>query len=166
MKSNWSVRELKRQINSMLFERVGLSKDKQGVLKLVGEGQPITSPDTLFEDPYILEFTGLAEKPHYFESDLETALLDHLQAFLLELGQGFCFEARQQRITVGGDHDYIDLVFYHRLLRCHILVDLKTRKLRPADAGQMNFYLNYYREEVMAEGDSPPVGLILCTDRD
>lgn len=165
-KNNWSVRELKRQINSMLFERVGLSKDKQGVLELAKQGQLITQPSELFKDPYVLEFTGLAERPHYVESDLETALLNHLQRFLLELGHGFCFEARQQRVTVDGEHDYIDLVFYHRLLRCHVLIDLKIRKFRPADAGQMNFYLNFYRERVMAPGDSPPVGLILCTERD
>lgn len=166
LKNKWSVRELKRQMNSMLFDRVGLSKDKRGVLDLAKQGQLVASPPDVFKDPYVLEFTGLAERPHYVESDLEQALLDHLQAFLLELGEGFCFEARQRRITVGGDHDYIDLVFYHRLLRCHVLIDLKTRKFRPSDAGQMNFYLNYYRQEVMPEGDNLPVGLILCTDRE
>ncbi|MBM4048258.1 MAG: DUF1016 domain-containing protein [Planctomycetes bacterium] len=166
VKNMWSVRELKRQMDSMLFERVGLSKDKEGLLKLTKQGQLISAPSELFKDPYVLEFTGLAEQPHYVESDLEKALLDHLQAFLLELGQGFCFEARQKRVTIGGDHDYIDLVFYHRLLRCHVLIDLKTRKFRPADAGHMNFYLNYYREEVMPQGDNLPVGLILCTDRE
>jgi len=166
LRNRWSVRELKRQMNSMLFERVGLSKDKQGVLDLAKQGQLVGSPPDVFKDPYVLEFTGLAERPHYLETDLEQALLNHLQTFLIELGQGFCCEARQRRITVGGDHDYIDLVFYHRLLRCHVLIDLKTRKFRPSDAGQMNFYLNYYRQEVMPEGDSLPVGLILCTDRE
>ena len=166
VKNGWSVRELKRQVDSMLFERVGLSKDKEGVLRLAQEGHLITQPSELFKDPYVLEFTGLAEKPRYVESDLETALLDHLREFLLELGQGFCFEARQKRITVGNEHDYVDLVFYHRVLRCHVLMDLKTRKFRPADAGQMNFYLNYYRDEVRVGGDNLPVGLILCTDRE
>lgn len=166
VKNKWSVREMKRQMDSLLFERVGLSKDKQGMLQLAKQGQLIIRPADLFKDPYVLEFTGLADRPHYVESDLESALLDHLQAFLLELGQGFCFEARQQRITVGTDHDYIDLVFYHRVLRCHVLIDLKIRKFRPADAGQMNFYLNYFRKHVATGGDSPPVGLILCTNRD
>lgn len=166
VKNRWSVPELKRQVASLLFERVGLSKDKKGVLELAKQGQLITQPAELFKDPYVLEFTGLAERPQDIESDLETALLDHLQDFLLELGHGFCFEARQKRITIGTDHDYIDLVFYHRILRCHVLIDLKIRKFRPADAGQMNFYLNYYREHEMAAGDILPVGLILCSDRD
>ena len=113
----------------------------------------------------MLEFAGLAEKPHYHERDLETALLDHLQAFLLELGTGFCFEARQKRITVGDEHDYLDLVFYHRILRCHLLIDLKVREFQHGDAGQMNFYLNYWKAEMMQPGDQPPVGLILCTDK-
>jgi hypothetical protein len=120
----------------------------------------------MIRDPYVLEFAGLADKPRYHEAVLETALLDHLQAFLLELGAGFCFEARQKRVTVGREHDYLDLVFYHRLLRCHLLVDLKVRPFRHADAGQMNFYLNYWKREVMAEGDNPPVGLLLCSDKD
>src|SRR5262249_23684349 len=115
--------------------------------------------------PYVLEFTGLPERATYRESDLEQALLDHLRDFLLELGTGFCFEARQKRITIDGEHDYIDLVFYHRILRCHVLIDLKVRRFRHQDAGKMNFYLNYYRHEVMTAGDQPPVGLILCTDK-
>jgi hypothetical protein len=121
---------------------------------------------SLIRDPYVLEFTGLTERPHYLESDLETALLDHLQSFLLELGTGFCFEARQKRITVGHEHDYLDLVFYHRLLRCHLLIDLKIRAFQHGDAGQMNFYLNYWKENVTPDGDQPPVGLLLCTDKD
>jgi len=121
---------------------------------------------SLIRDPYVLEFTGLAEKSHYLESDLESALLDHLQSFLLELGTGFCFEARQKRITVGNEHDYLDLVFYHRILRCHLLIDLKIRAFQHADAGQMNFYLNYWKENVVAQGDQPPVGLLLCTGKD
>jgi predicted nuclease of restriction endonuclease-like (RecB) superfamily len=166
LKGNWSKRQLQRQIESLLYERTGLSRDKQAVIRR-GHGQG--SPETIQElvrDPYVLEFTGLAERPQYTESDLETALLDHLQSFLLELGAGFCFEARQKRITVGNEHDYLDLVFYHRLLRCHLLVDLKVRAFRHADAGQMNFYLNYWQDRMLGPGDNPPVGLILCSDRD
>ena len=114
----------------------------------------------------MLEFVGLAEKPHYRETDLESALLDHLQRFLLELGAGFCFEARQKRITVGNEHDYIDLVFYHRRLRCHLLIDLKVRTFKHGDAGQMNFYLNYWKANEVGEGDNPPVGLLLCSGKD
>jgi hypothetical protein len=114
----------------------------------------------------VLEFTGLAERAEYAESDLERALLDHLQQFLLELGTGFCFEARQKRITVGNEHDYIDLVFYHRRLRCHVLVEMKTRPFTHGDAGQMNFYLNWWKKHGMDEGDQLPVGILLCSDRD
>lgn len=114
----------------------------------------------------MLEFTGLAEKPYYRESELEGALLGHLQSFLLELGAGFCFEARQKRITVGNEHDYIDLVFYHRRLRCHLLIDLKVRAFKHGDVGQMNFYLNYWKANDVGEGDNPPVGLLLCSGKD
>jgi len=164
---NWSVRQLKRQLGSLLYERTGLSADKRAVVESARQ-QPADTPAQLIElirDPYVLEFAGLAEKPCYRESDLETALLDHLQNFLLELGSGFCFEARQKRITVGNEHDYIDLVFYHRRLRCHLLIDLKTRAFKHSDAGQMNFYLNYWRANEIDEGDSAPVGLLLCSDR-
>lgn len=166
IKGCWSVRQLKRQIESQLYERTGLSKDKQGVLKSAHARNQIASVDDTIRDPYVLEFTGLPERHQYSESDLESALLDHIQLFLLELGNGFCFEARQKRITIDNEHDRVDLVFYHRTLRCHVLIDLKVRKFRHGDAGQMNFYLNYYRENVMAAGDNPPVGLILCADRD
>jgi predicted nuclease of restriction endonuclease-like (RecB) superfamily len=167
LKGGWTVSELQRQIGSLLYERTGLSKDKQAVLAHAHE-QAAESPRTISEiirDPYVLEFTGLAERPRYLEKDLETALLDHLQSFLLELGTGFCFEARQRRVTIGNEHDYIDLVFYHRILRCHLLIDLKTRAFQHGDAGQMNYYLNYWKEQVMQPGDEPPVGLILCTDK-
>jgi predicted nuclease of restriction endonuclease-like (RecB) superfamily len=162
----WSVRELQRQIGSLLYERTGLSTDKAGLL---AEARKRSTPSTLADlirDPYVLEFTGLAEKPRYRESDLEQALLDHLQSFLLELGNGFCLEARQKRITVGTEHDWIDLVFYHRILRCHLLIDLKVRPFQHGDVGQMNFYLNWWTENAMGEGDQPPVGLILCTAKD
>ncbi len=165
IKGAWSVRQLKRQIESLLFERTGLSKNKATMLKRVNIQNEIVTPEEMIRDPYILEFTGLPERKEYSENDLEAALLDHIQEFLIELGNGFCFEARQKRITVDGEHDRIDLVFYHRILKCHVLIDLKVRKFSHADAGQMNFYLNYYRENIMAKGDNPPVGIILCTDR-
>jgi len=168
LKGGWSVRQLQRQIGSLLYERTGLSTDKQAVIENARQ-QAIESPAQiadLIRDPYVLEFVGLAEKPHYLERDLETALLDHLQTFLLELGAGFCFEARQRRVTVGDEHDYLDLVFYHRILRCHLLIDLKIRAFQHGDAGQMNFYLNFWKAEMMAEGDQPPIGLLLCTDKD
>jgi predicted nuclease of restriction endonuclease-like (RecB) superfamily len=166
LKGNWSVRQLQRQIGSLLFERTGLSKNKAAVLKRAqAQSTPQTIAD-LIRDPYVLEFTGLGERPEYTESDLETALLNHLQKFLLELGAGFLFEARQRRITVGREHDYIDLVFYHRHLRCHVLLDLKVRAFKHGDAGQMNFYLNWWRENVTASDEQPPVGILLCSDKD
>lgn len=168
MKGNWSKRQLQRQIGSLLYERTGLSTDKKAVIE-AGRKQAAEAPQAitdLIRDPYILEFTGLAELPRYHETTLEAALLNHLQAFLLELGDGFCFEARQKRVTVGNEHDYIDLVFYHRVLRCHLLIDLKIRPFQHGDAGQMNFYLNFWKDLMLTEGDNPPVGLILCTDKD
>lgn len=163
IKGNWSVRQLKRQMESLLFERTGLSTDKAGLLKDIQHQNVTLDISDTIRDPYILEFVGLDEKPKYSESDLETALLNHIQEFILELGNGFCFEARQKRITIDNEHDRIDLVFYHRILKCHILIDLKTRKFRHTDAGQMNFYLNYFKNEMMADSDNLPVGLILCT---
>jgi predicted nuclease of restriction endonuclease-like (RecB) superfamily len=165
IKGCWSVPQLKRQIESLLYERTGLSKDKAGLVDAAQKENVPATIDDMIRDPYILEFAGLPERFQYSEIQLETALLDHIQSFLLELGNGFCFEARQKRITLDNEHDRIDLVFYHRILRCHVLIDLKVRKFTHGDAGQMNFYLNYYRENEMAEGDNPPVGLILCTDR-
>ncbi len=167
LKGNWSKRQLQRQIGSLLFERTGLSTDKQTVIEHARQ-QATEAPALiadLIRDPYVLEFAGLAEKSYYLEKDLEKALLDHLQSFLLELGTGFCFEARQKRVTVGEEHDYIDLVFYHRILRCHLLIDLKVRPFQHGDAGQMNFYLNYWKAEMMVPGDQQPVGLILCADK-
>ena len=168
LRSSHSVRELQRQIGSLLYERTALSSDKQAVIAAAraGLGSAPTPFAHLLRDPYVLEFTGLAERPHYRESDLEAALLDHLQAFLLELGKGFCFEARQKRITVGTEHDWVDLVFYHRVLRCHLLIDLKVRAFTHGDAGQMNFYLNWWRDHMVGDGDQPPVGLLLCSDKD
>lgn len=165
----WSVRQLRRQIESLLYERTGLSTDKRAVVERA-RGEASASPariEDLLRDPYVLEFTGLAERAQWFESDLERALLEHLQAFLLELGTGFCFEARQFRIQTGaGEPERVDLVFYHRKLRCHVLVDLKLRAFQHGDAGQMNFYLNWFRERVREDGDELPIGLLLCSDRD
>lgn len=166
IQDNWSVRELQRQIGSLLYERVGLSSDKKGLLQEIQQKTQPKNLADLIRDPYVLEFTGLAEKPRYHENDLEQALLDHLQDFLLELGSGFCLEARQKRITVSNDHDYIDLVFYHRILRCHLLIDLKVRPFEHGDVGQMNFYLNWWKDNAMGKGDQLPVGLILCTAKD
>jgi len=168
LKGGWSKRQLQRQIATLLYERTGLSTNKQAVIER-GRQQAMDPPEdiaSLIRDPYVLEFAGLAERTHYLERDLETALLDHIQQFLLELGTGFCFEARQRRITVGTEHDRIDLVFYHRVLRCHLLIDLKVRAFQHTDAGQMNFYLNYWKDQEMTEGDNPPVGLLLCTDKE
>lgn len=167
LRGNWSVRQLQRQIGSLLYERTALSTDKEAVIE-AGRAQAQEAPWTLaglIRDPYVLEFTGLGEKADYRESELEGALLDHLQSFLLELGAGFCFEARQKRITVGNVHDYIDLVFYHRRLRCHLLIELKVRAFEHGDAGQMNFYLNYWKANEVEDGDNPPVGLLLCSDK-
>ena len=166
LKGNWSVRQLQRQIGSLLFERTGLSKNKAAVIARARRQEPPETIENLIRDPYVLEFTGLAELPQYTESDLESALLDHLQKFLLELGAGFLFETRQRRITVGKEHDYIDLLFYHRHLRCHVLLDLKTRPFRHGDARQMNFYLNWWKQNVTRADEQPPVGILLCSDKD
>jgi predicted nuclease of restriction endonuclease-like (RecB) superfamily len=164
IKNNWSVRELKRAINSMLFERTGLSTDKQQVIEKHNKENAL-KPEDVFRNPYMLEFLGLAEKLSYTENDIETAIIDHLHNFLLEMGRGFCFEARQKRITFDNTHYRIDLVFYHRILRCHVLIDLKLSEFSHADAGQMNVYLNYYKENEISEGDNPPIGIILCASK-
>ncbi len=166
LKGDWSKRQLQRQIGSLLYERTGLSRHKKTVVARAHRQEPEQVIEDLIRDPYVLEFTGLADRPEYHESDLEKALLDDLQTFLLELGTGFCFEARQYRITIGNDHDYLNLVFYHRLLRCHVLLDLKVRAFRHGDAGQMNYYVNYFKDRIMGPGDNPPVGIILCSDKD
>lgn len=169
LREKWSVRQLQRQVESLLYERTGLSTNKNAVIERARKQTKTASPESIAElmrDPYILEFTGLAERPEYSENELESALLDHLQRFLLELGNGFCFESRQFRMTEGRKHHRVDLVFYHRLLRCHVLLDLKTRAFKPEDAGQMNYYLNWFKNRMMTEGDMPPVGILLCTDKD
>ncbi|NDV65831.1 YhcG family protein [Bacteroides sp. 224] len=161
IKNNWSVRELERAINTALYVRTGLSKNKEAIISKFKNQKPAQSIDVI-RDPYFLEFLGLEERSEYSESELEQAILDHLQKFLIELGTGFCFEARQKRITFDNTHYRIDLVFYHRILKSHILIDLKIGKFDHADVGQMNVYLNYYKENEMSDSDNPPIGLILC----
>ena len=160
------MRELKRQRDSMLYERVGLSRDQAAVMALAKEGRLVDSPETILRDPYILEFTGLAKRAVYSESDLEKALLDDLEAFLLELGRDFCFVERQMRITVAGRHHFLDLLFFHRELRCLVAIDLKIGSFQHENAGQMNFYLNYLKENTAKVGENPPVGILLCADKD
>lgn len=162
--NNWSVRELQRAMGSMLFERTGLSKNKQAILEKYRNGSGL-KPEDIFRNPYMLDFLGLEEKTDYVETDLEQGIINQLQKFLLELGKGFCFEARQKRITFDNTHYRIDLVFYHRILKCHILIDLKMGLFNHADAGQMNVYLNYYKENETFEGDNPPIGIILCAGK-
>jgi len=163
---NWSVRELKRQIGSLLYERTGLSRDKKTLLDLVHKEATRLVPQHIVRDPYIFEFLCLYSHDVLLEKELEVALRDHLQAFLLELGKGFCFESRQKRITVDNEYYFVDLVFYHRILKCHVLIELKTEKFDHSHVGQLNFYLNYFRKYEMAGGDNPPVGLLLCTQKD
>lgn len=165
VKGTWSTRELQRQVESLYFERSGLSKNKEKLSDLVNQKSVQLIASDLINDPISIEFLGLSDRALVTESDLEQALLDHLQLFLLEMGYGFCFEARQKRILIDGEYNYIDLVFYHRLLKCHVLVDLKVEKFKNSHTGQMNAYLNFYREEVMQETDNPPIGILLCTDK-
>ena len=148
-----------------MFERLALSRDKKGVLKLAQKGHEISTPTDLVKDPYVLEFTGIPQTDRFFEKDLEQALIDKLQHFLLELGKGFAFVARQQRITLDGRHFFIDLVFYNRLTRSFILIDLKVGEIAHQDLGQMQMYVNYYQREMMSEGENPPIGIVLCADK-
>ena len=164
IKNNWSVRELKRAIDTSLALRTTLSTNKEAVIAKIKNLKPERNVD-IIKNPYFLEFLGLEEKSEYSESDLEQAILTHLQKFLVELGTGFCFEARQKRITFDNTHYRIDLVFYHRILKSHVLVDLKIGEFTHADAGQMTLYLNYFKAEEMTEGDNPPIGIILCADK-
>jgi predicted nuclease of restriction endonuclease-like (RecB) superfamily len=166
IQNNWSVRELKRQINSMLFERIALSKDTKAVMKMARKGQTIEKPEDAIKDPYILEFLNLKEETAYTESQLEQAIIDKLQYFLLEMGKGFSFVARQKRITIANRHYYIDLVFYNRILKCFVLIDLKTGELDHSDIGQMNFYLNYFKDNEKTEDENNPIGLILIAQKD
>jgi predicted nuclease of restriction endonuclease-like (RecB) superfamily len=165
IKNNWSARELERQINSLLYERLALSRDKSGMMKLATKGHEVQKPADVFKDPVVIEFLGLPESPKLVESALEEALIGNLQAFLLEMGKGFAFVARQERLTLDGDHFYIDLVFYHTILKCYVIIDLKTGKLTHQDLGQLQLYVNYYDRERRTAGDNPTLGLILCTDK-
>lgn len=165
LQNNWSARELERQISSLLFERLAKSTDKAGLMQLATQGQIIQTPSDVFKDPVVIEFLGLPESPRLVESDLETALISNLQTFLLELGKGFAFVSRQERISLDGDHFYIDLVFYHTILKCYVLIDLKVGKLNHGDLGQLQLYVNYYDLERCAPDDNPTLGLILCSDK-
>lgn len=162
---NWSVRELERQISSLLYERLSLSKNKNKVLKMAEKGQVVTKPSDIVKDPYVLEFLGLKPSNGLYERDIESALIEHLKEFLLELGKGFTFVSRQQRITLDGDHFYIDLVFYNRLTKCFVLVDLKVGRITHQDIGQMQMYVNYYKLTQTKKGENDPIGIILCSDK-
>jgi predicted nuclease of restriction endonuclease-like (RecB) superfamily len=166
IRGNWSVRELKRQINSLYYERSGLSQDKKKLAKLVSSGAEAVEPKLSIRDPYIFEFLGLKSQEVMSESHLEDQLLDKLQEFLLELGHGFCFEARQKRILIGDTSNFVDLVFYHRILKCHVLVELKLQEFSHENIGQLNTYVNWYKKNAMTEGDNQPIGILLCTKKD
>ncbi len=166
IRGNWSVRELKRQIASLYYERSGLSKDKKKLAELVQSGAETAEPKLAIRDPYIFEFLSLKPREVMNESALEDQLLDKLQEFLLEMGHGFCFEARQKRILIGDTHNFIDLVFYHRILKCHVLVELKVDKFTHEHIGQLNTYVSWYMKNEMTSGDNPPVGILLCTQKD
>ncbi|PSL33342.1 PDDEXK nuclease domain-containing protein [Chitinophaga ginsengisoli] len=165
-REKWSVRELKRQMKSLLFHRLALSTDKEGVLKLANEGHEVQEPEDLLKDPFVLEFLNIPEKQIYLESDLEERLISNLQQFLLELGKGFAFIARQYRMSIGGKHFRLDLLFYHRILKCFVLIDLKKGEIDHNDIGQMNLYLNYFKKEEATEGDNEPVGILLGAYKD
>lgn len=160
----WTVKELDRQVSSLYFERMGLSKDKLALRKFAETGSEVMQPKHTIHDPVTLEFLDLQQQDIFTESKLEAEILNHLQHFLLEMGKGFCFEARQRRILVDQDYFKADLIFYHRILKCHVIVDLKIDRFRHEYASQLNLYLNYYRHEVMQPDDNPPIGLLLCTD--
>jgi predicted nuclease of restriction endonuclease-like (RecB) superfamily len=163
--AGWSLPELKRQVASALYERLALSRDKESVRKLAGEGQVLTRPEDMLKEPYVLEFLGLDEKAGYSETELETAIINHLERFLLELGKGFLFEARQKRFTFDEDHFFVDLVFYNRLLRCYVLIDLKLDKLTHQDLGQMQMYVNYFDRYVKTPEENPTIGILLCQQK-
>ena len=160
----WSFRELDRQVSSLYYERMGLSKDKKALQRLTAKDSKQLSPREILHNPVTIEFLGLQPQDVCIETKLETAILNHLQQFLLEMGRGFCFEARQKRILIDQDYFKADLIFYHRILKCHVIIDLKIDRFRHEYASQLNLYLNYYKHEVMQEDDNPPIGLLLCTD--
>ena len=164
-KSQWSTRQLERQINSFFYERLLSSKNKKQVADEIQTLEPAKKPEDIIRDPYVLEFLGLSSNDDFYESDLEQALITHLQKFLLELGKGFSFVARQKQITFDGRHFRIDLVFYNYVLKCFVLIDLKVGDLTHQDLGQMQMYVHYYERELMNEGDNPPIGIVLCADK-
>ena len=165
VRNGWSVKELGRQYDSALYERLALSRDKEGIERLSAEGQIIEKPEDLLKDPYVLEFTGLPELTKYSETDLETKIIDHLQEFLLELGRGFTFVGRQVRFTFEDEHYKVDLVFFNRLLRCFVLFDLKIGRLKHQDIGQMQMYVNYYDRKVKLKDEHPTIGILLCKNK-
>jgi len=165
-KENWSVRELKRQLKSMLFHRIALSKDKEGVLELSQKGQEILTPQDIVKEPYVFEFLGIEQDYRYLEGELESKLIENLEKFLLELGKGFAFIGRQYKINIGSRHFFIDLVFYHRILKCFVLIDLKRGEIEHNDIGQMNMYLNYFKNEENVDGDNEPIGIVLGAYKD
>ena len=162
---HWSVRELKRQMKSMLFHRLALSTDKEGVMALATEGQQLTTPEDIIRDPYVFDFVGLPDRLRYSEKDLEDALINNMRTFLLELGKGFAFVGQQYRVSIAGRHMYVDLVFYHRILKCFVLIDLKRGEIQHEDIGQMNLYLNYFKAEENVEGDNEPIGIVLGSSK-
>ena len=164
-KSAWSVRQLERQIHTMYYQRLLSSQDKAPVAAEIQATEPKPEYEKIVKDPYVMEFLQIKPDAHVFESDLEQALIDHLQQFLLELGRGFSFVARQKRFTLDGQNFYIDLVFYNYILKCFVLIDLKMDQLTHQDIGQMQMYVNYYTRELMNEGDNPPIGIVLCADK-
>lgn len=164
-KSGWSVRQLQRQINTMYYHRIHASKDKKSVAAEIDTTVPKPEYEKIIKDPYVLEFLDLPANEHYYESNLEQAFINHLQKFLLELGRGYSFVARQKKFTVDGRNFFIDLVFYNYILKCFVLIDLKIDDLTHQDIGQMQMYVNYYTREMMNEGDNPPIGILLCADK-
>lgn len=166
IKENWSIRELKRQKNSMLFERIALSKDKKGVLQLSEHGEIIETSKDIIREPFILEFLGISEDYKYSEKELEQKIIDNLQMFLLELGKGFTFVKRQFRMTLNNRHFYADLIFYHRILKCFVIIDLKIGEVDHGDVGQMNMYLNYFKTEENTKDDNDPIGIILSAEKE
>ena len=165
VKSSWSVRQLERQINTFSYQRLLASHGNHDVVEDTTKREPAKVPEDIIRDPYVLEFLGLEQSASFYESDIEQALIDHLQKFLLELGRGFSFVDRQKHINFDGRHFYIDLVFYNYILKCFVLIDLKTGDLTHQDIGQMQMYVNYYTRELMNEGDNPPIGIVLCSDK-
>ncbi|MBQ5989567.1 MAG: DUF1016 family protein [Oscillospiraceae bacterium] len=164
-RENWSIRTLQRQYNSSLYERIALSRNKDKILELAEQGQIVTQPSDIMKQPTVLEFLGMEEKAEYSETELETAIIDKLQTFLLELGKGYLFEARQKRFTFDEDNFYVDLVFYNRLLRCYVLIDLKTDKLTHQDLGQMQMYVNFFDRYRKLSDENPTIGILLCKEK-